>query len=136
MLKKLFHGGTKITDPIEFTHQIHIDKDLNWSFDESLDPKTVFIKLKVIGKGGFGTVSQIAHIPSMTILAGKLINSNLVNESSKLELEHEIQLMREVDSPYTVRYYGSVAYEGTLMILMEYCDKGSLGIYWIRGNKC
>ena len=126
MLKKLFHGGTKITDPIEFTHQIHIDKDLNWSFDESLDPKTVFIKLKVIGKGGFGTVSQIAHIPSMTILAGKLINSNLVNESSKLELEHEIQLMREVDSPYTVRYYGSVAYEGTLMILMEYCDKGSL----------
>ena len=125
MLKKLFGNKTKISDPIEVTHQVHIDKELNWSFDESVDPKTIFTKLKVIGKGGFGVVSQIIHRPSMKILAGKLINPNLIDEASKNELEFEIQMMREVETPYTVHYYGSVPYDGSLMILMEYCDRGS-----------
>ncbi|KAH0785608.1 STE family protein kinase [Histomonas meleagridis] len=115
-----------ISGPLEVRHEVHVDKDLNWSFDESVDPLTIFSKLKVIGQGGFGTVSTILHRPSMKVLAGKIINPTLVTENSKQELQHEIQLMREVDSKYTVRYYGSVPFEGSLMILMEYCNKGSL----------
>lgn len=125
MLKKLFRGRNKISDPLEVTHELHIDRELNWSFDPSVDPKTVFSKLQVIGKGGFGVVSQIIHRPSSKVLAGKLINPSLIDETSKRELEREIQVMREVDTPYTVRYYGSVPYDGSLMILMEYCDCGS-----------
>lgn len=117
---------TVITGPLNVTHEVHVDKELNWTFDSSVDPKTIFSKLKVIGQGGFGTVSTILHKPSMKVLAGKLINPTLVNDNSKEELEHEIQLMRAVDSKYTVRYYGCVQFEGSLMILMEYCDKGSL----------
>ncbi|KAH0785711.1 STE family protein kinase [Histomonas meleagridis] len=125
MLKKLFRDSPKISEPLEVKHQVHIDKELNWSFDETVDPQTIFTKLQVIGKGGFGIVSQILHRPSNKILAGKLINPSLVNETSKAEIENEIKLMREVDSPYTIHYYGSVPFDGTIMILMEYCDRGS-----------
>lgn len=133
MFKKLFRkkkdneGDSSISAPMEVVHAVHIDKEMNWTFDQSIDPKTIFTKLKVIGKGGFGTVWQIIHRPSMKILAGKLINQTLVqDDNSKEEIQHEIELMREVDSPYTVRYYGCVNFEGSLMILMEYIDRGSL----------
>ena len=125
MIKKLFSDSPKISEPIEVKHQVHIDKELNWTFDETVDPQTIFTKLKVIGKGGFGIVSQLLHRPSMKILAGKLINPRLVNKKSKIEIQNEIKLMREVDSPYTIHYYGSFPYNGSLMILMEYCDRGS-----------
>jgi serine/threonine protein kinase len=49
-----------------------------------------------------------------------------VDENSREELEAEIRLMREVKCPMTVRYFGSVNFEGSLMILMEFCDRGSL----------
>lgn len=117
---------TVITGPLAVTHEVHVDQELNWTFDTSVDPKTIFSKLKVIGQGGFGTVSTILHKPSMKVLAGKLINPSLVNDNSREELEHEIQLMRAVDSKYTVRYYGCVPFDGSLMILMEFCDRGSL----------
>ncbi|KAH0792621.1 STE family protein kinase [Histomonas meleagridis] len=125
MLGKLFQPKPRISEPLQITHQVHIDKELNWTFDKSVNPREIFTVLKVIGKGGFGTVSQIVHRPSMKILAGKLINPTLVDESSKSELQHEIELMREVRSNYTVQYYGSVPYDNSLMILMEYCDLGS-----------
>ena len=115
-----------ISIPIEVVHTVHVDKDLNWTFDSSVDPRTVFSKLNEIGKGGYGTVYKIVHRPSMKVLAGKLINPELVDANTKEEIEHEIQLMKEVDSIYTVRYYGSVNYKNSLMMLMEYCEKGSL----------
>jgi serine/threonine protein kinase len=126
MLDRLFGRVPSITGPLEVTHVLHLDKSLNWTFDDSVDPKTIFTKLKVIGKGGFGTVSKIVHRPSMKILAGKLINPSLVDDTTQQEIEEEIQLMREVDSPWTVKYYGSVQFEGSLMILMEFCDRGSI----------
>jgi hypothetical protein len=65
----LFSKEPSISAPMEETHALHLDRHLSWSFDESVDPRAIFTKLKVAGKGGFGVVS-------------------------------EIQLMREVDSPY------------------------------------
>jgi serine/threonine protein kinase len=65
-------------------------------------------------------------VPSKTVLAGKLINASLVGIKSRKAIEAEIELMRDVDSPYTVKYYGSVKCSGSIMILMEYCHLGSL----------
>lgn len=117
---------TEIMQTLQVQHTANSDSKIDWSFDPSVDPKKVFTKLKVLGKGGFGTVLQIVHRPTMKVLAGKLINPNLVDENTKEEIQHEIELMIEVDSDYTVHYYGSVIFEGSLMILMEYCDRGSL----------
>lgn len=124
--KKKKPSAPTITGPQELVHVVHVDKALNWKFDATVDPKTQFTKMKVIGSGGFGTVWQICHRMSMKILAGKLINPTFVSDDSKAEIEHEIQLMREVSSPNTVTYYGCVPYDDTLLLLMEYCDRGSL----------
>jgi len=112
--------------PINVKHLVHVDRDLNWTFDSSVDPNEVFKKIKVIGQGGFGTVHMVVHSPSFFMLAGKIINSSLLNSSSSQALLQEIQLMRKVETPYTVKYFGSVDFDGSLMILMEYCDRGSL----------
>ncbi|KAH0793891.1 STE family protein kinase [Histomonas meleagridis] len=126
MLKKLFQRKAKVSEPQEVSHVVHIDSELNWEFDDSFDPTTIFRKIKVLGKGRFGVVYEVEHIPSQKLFAGKLINSSLLNEESKLEVQNEIRSLRYVDSPYTVHYYGCVPFEGSLMILMENCDCGSL----------
>ena len=115
-----------ISRPSDFVRCVHLDKDLNWAFDESVDPHCVFTRLKQIGKGGFGTVSQVAYNETARLLAGKLIDSSLVDRNTKAEIKHEIDLMKQIVCPYTVRYYGSVYFDGSLMVLMEYCDRGSV----------
>lgn len=115
-----------ISGPSQVVRRVHLDQDLNWSFDESVDPHCVFTKLKPIGHGGFGIVSQIAHNETARLLAGKLIESSLIDRNLQAEIKHEIDLMKQVVCPYTVRYYGSVHFDGSLMILMEYCDRGSV----------
>lgn len=125
--KKINDGESAIDDDQESVYSTHADKDMNWTFDETIDPKTIFTKLKVIGKGGFGTVAQIIYRPTMKILAGKIIDQALIdNNNTKEDIQHEVDLLKEVDSIYTVHYYGCVNFEGSLMILMEYIDRGSL----------
>lgn len=118
---------TKIimSKPTSVKHLLHIDKDLNWIFDTSIDPMTFFSEIKTIGKGGFGTVMQVLHIPSQKIFAGKLIHPKYMNGNLKKCVENEIKMMKDVDSKYTVQYYGSVPFKDSLLILMEYCDRGS-----------
>ena len=112
--------------PKSVSHTLHVGRDLKWTFDPNVDPKTIFTTIKVIGKGGFGTVSQIIHRPSFKVLAAKQINEALLNDSTKQAVEDEINLMRQVETPYTVQYYGSVTIDNTVNILMEFCDRGSL----------
>ena len=109
----------------EVKHILHIDKDLNWIFDSSVDPESFFSEIQTIGKGGFGTVMQILHIPSQRIFAGKLIHPKCLSEDLMKCVENEIKLMKEVDSKYTVQYYGCVPFKDSILILMDYYDKGS-----------
>jgi serine/threonine protein kinase len=99
---------------------------MNWSFDPSIDSQSVFRQVLQIGSGGFGVIWKILHIPSNKVLAGKLINPSLVGIKSRKAIEAEIELMRDVDSLYTVKYFGSAKYDGSIMVLMEYCRRGSL----------
>ena len=121
-------SSVKITGPMKVTHALHIDRDLNWSFDKNVDPNTIFQQIKEIGKGGFGTVIELMHIPSSTLLAGKSINPEIVNNNTKTMelLKREIDLMRQIVSDYTIHYYGTIIFKGNLTILMEFCNLGSI----------
>lgn len=115
-----------ISQPTEVQHLLHIDKNLNWTFDDSVNAHEVFVEDKQIGEGGFGKVITLIYKPSGTIFAGKMISSKALDRSSREALKHEIDLMRQIVTPFTVQYYGSVNFNDTLTILMEYCDRGSL----------
>ncbi|OHS95588.1 STE family protein kinase [Tritrichomonas foetus] len=115
----------KITNPMTVTHVLHVDKDLQWSFDDKVKPETIFKKIQDIGEGGFGTVIKLLHVPSNTILAGKSINPDLVNSKSKVILNKEIEMMRQIVSDYTIHYYGHIMFNKRMTILMEFCQLGS-----------
>lgn len=116
----------KISGPQGFKHMVHVDSDFRWIFDNESNPEDTFKKIKLIGKGGFGKVYQLLHTPSGIMLAGKIINPKIMNRQAREALKKEINLMKEISSPFTVRYCGCVNIEGSLMVLMEFCDQGSL----------
>ncbi|KAH0794758.1 STE family protein kinase [Histomonas meleagridis] len=124
--KKSSSKKISISSPLEVSHVLHIDQDLNWSFDSSVPPESIFTKIRNIGKGGFGDVIQLLHIPSQTLLAGKSINDELISPKTREALKREIDLMREIVSPYTIHYYGSIIFNKKMTILMEFCPQGSL----------
>ena len=95
------------------------------TFDAKTDPSEFEI-VKEIGVGGFGKVFHLVHTPTGLQLAGKMINPKLLTDQARASLMHEIKLMEQFDSPYTIRYYGTINYEGNLMILMDFCDLGSI----------
>jgi serine/threonine protein kinase len=79
----LFSKELSTSAPMEVAHALHLDRHLKWSLDESVDPRAIFTKLKVVGKGGFGVVSQVVHRPSMKMLADKVVNPTFVDHSRR-----------------------------------------------------
>ena len=116
----------KVSAPTDFKHLVHVGKDLNWKFDPSVPAEQVFETVRLIGRGGFGDVFLILHKPSMTLLAGKIVSHNTITKSIQQTLIRETQILRKVVSPFTTQYYGSVTFNEKPMILLEYCDRGSL----------
>ncbi|KAH0788299.1 STE family protein kinase [Histomonas meleagridis] len=94
-------------------------------FDTST-PSSEFEKVREIGKGGYGIVAEILHKPTGTRLAGKLIDPKFVEDENSKVLQSEISVLKETSSPYTIKYYGTIKFEGKLCILMDLCDRGSL----------
>lgn len=116
-----------ISGPSEVTRLVHIDSDFNWNFeDSSVDSSSIFEKIRIIGKGGFGTVVELLHKPSGLNLAGKMLSKEMVSRATKESLKKEIDLMKKIRTPYTISYYGNVEFEGAQTLLMEFCKCGSL----------
>lgn len=124
----------EISAPTECTNLVHIDSNLNWDFN-SVESTDVFEIVRTIGKGGFGTVVELRHIQSDIHLAGKMISSEMMNRTTKDQLNKEIELIRKIVTPNTIRYYGSAQIEGNLTILMEFCKCGSLRDILDSGKK-
>ena len=98
---------------------------MSLSFNEKSNPAD-FKKVRVIGQGGFGSVFELEYLPSHLRLAGKQINEEALNEEAKNALLRENNIMKQINSPYAVRYYGTIIFEGKLTVLMDFCDRGSI----------
>ncbi|KAH0788623.1 STE family protein kinase [Histomonas meleagridis] len=85
-----------------------------------------FKKIRNIGKGGYGLVAEFLHIPTNTHLAGKIIKPEVLEDEDAKTLRSEIAVLEETSSPYTVSYYGTVLIDGNYVIMMDFCDRGSL----------
>ncbi|KAK8852387.1 hypothetical protein M9Y10_017361 [Tritrichomonas musculus] len=95
-------------------------------FDSKTDPDD-FRAVRLLGCGAFGQVLEIEHIPTGKHYAGKLFLD--LEEQERKEINKEMEIMKSVYSEYTVNFYGTILFPKSnpkLMIIMDYCDRGSL----------
>lgn len=84
-----------------------------------------FTILKEIGKGSFGAVSQIYSIDDKSVYIGKLIYPYLITEQSKTQIQKNLSNLEKITSVHAIRYRKSIEYEGSLMLITDFQEKGS-----------
>ena len=113
----------------QIPHSLRIDRDLNWQLDSQEDNENNFFIIKNLKKGICGTVCQIVHLPTMRLFAGKQIKESKINEYQRKDLDKQINQLKSIISTYITRVYGTLHYNGSIIIISEYCDRGSLRDY-------
>jgi serine/threonine protein kinase len=90
----------------------------------SEDPEQLFRVLEMIGQGSFGIVCTCVNTSDNKIYAVKFIE---INEDDGGDLQNEIDILKATaNCSHVVKYFGSYLKENYLMIVMEYCDGGSV----------
>lgn len=72
-----------------------------------------------LGRGAYGIVEKMRHIPSGTIMAVKRITATVNSQEQKRLLMDLDISMRSSDCLYTVQFYGALFREGDVWICME-----------------
>uniref|UniRef100_A0A672GLN7 mitogen-activated protein kinase kinase n=1 Tax=Salarias fasciatus TaxID=181472 RepID=A0A672GLN7_SALFA len=79
-------------------------------------------QISELGRGAYGVVEKMKHVPSGVIMAVKRIRATVnTQEQKRLLMDLDIS-MRTVDCFYTVTFYGALFREGDVWICMELMD--------------
>ncbi|XP_044759861.1 dual specificity mitogen-activated protein kinase kinase 6 [Coccinella septempunctata] len=79
-------------------------------------------KICDLGRGAYGIVEKMRHIPSGTIMAVKRITATVNSQEQKRLLTDLDVSMRTSDCLYTVQFFGALFREGDVWICMEVMD--------------
>jgi len=125
MLGKIFNKSSSskhidISHPIDTTHTLHVDSNLNWGEKGS----QAFEIEEKLGEGSFGVVYRARHKDSGYPLAIKDFDVYDVEEADPIA--KEIEILKKCNHPHVVSYFGSCSPPSKLWILMDYCGLGSL----------
>ena len=84
------------------------------------------------GRSSFGKVFKALHHTSNQIVAVKIVPL----DDDQGELEREIEMLRDCESPHVVQYHGSFVHAAQLWIMMEYCEGSSLLYIMAATGRC
>jgi serine/threonine-protein kinase 24/25/MST4 len=89
-----------------------------------VDPEELFTKQELIGKGSFGVVHKGIDKRTGKVIAIKIINLEEAEDEIE-DIQQEITVLSQCDSPYVTKYIGSYIKGSYLWIVMEYVGGGS-----------
>ena len=79
-----------------------------------------------IGKGGFGTVFECQNTETGATVAVKRISTRNLSPEQLSGIESEVHLLKKLDHPNIVKYFGAIRTQNHLNILLEFMENGSL----------
>ncbi|CAG8513293.1 6118_t:CDS:2 [Paraglomus occultum] len=81
--------------------------------------------IEELGKGQYGTVQKVLHMPTGAIMAMKEIRLEL-DENKLNQILMELDILHKSNSAYIIEFYGAFFVESCVYYCMEYMDAGSL----------
>lgn len=92
-------------------------------------------RIKSLGRGSCGAVSLMVRNADRFACAIKHIDLDTLSEKEKENTQKEVEVMSRIVHPNVVCYFESFIEDGSLHIVMEYADGGTLQRQWKKAQE-